>query len=239
MEERNIKELDCSKMAISPNHPQLVNFIEKNIPSIKSINVEYQNKVFTKSMVYRYVLLMYDKNSEIATMRGLDWFEKKYEACAYAGFKLKKEKDGYYRFDKRVTDMVMGKNKEVTDIIIEFLGWSNSAQYDYIVFLKEAMLGLTRSAIGREVVKHKSSQEYMKLFKDYKEASDELAKVSNETDDFINRFYYKIEQSRMAIKPEDFAKALKDGDTLRADNPHGVGYIVDKIKFIGDDEEQV
>ena len=56
-------------MLINPNSPKLTNFIDKEIPSISKIEIDNQPKVFTRSMVYRYILLMYDKDSPINKMQ--------------------------------------------------------------------------------------------------------------------------------------------------------------------------
>ena len=235
----NIRDLDCSKMLIDPMNPRLVSFLEKNIPSFKKADIEYQDKVFTKSMIYRYILLVYDPESEIQKMQALDFFGKKYEAVGYSGFKLGKGNDGHMRFDKRVDEMVFGKNNAINDLILDFLAWSNNSQWEYIVFLKEAMLGFTRDALGRKITKHKSSQEYMKLYQDYRTASQDLGHTFDETEEFVSRFYFKIEASRLAIRPEDYSKAIANGDDFRADNPYQVNYVVDKIKFLGDNEDTV
>ena len=236
--EFDLKNIDCDKMLLNPKSPRLVSFMEKNIPALKKANVEYQDIVFTKSMVYRYILLMYDPNSEIANMQQLEWFAKKYEACGYAGFKLKKANDGYFRFDKRVDEMVMGKITPINDMIIEFLGWINKAKWNYLVFLHESMLALTRDSVGRKITKHKSSQDYMKLYDDYYKISNEIGRTFDETEEFVSRFYHHIETSRLAIRPEDYARALADNGDLRGDSPYTVGYVVDKIRFLGDDPDK-
>lgn len=235
----DIETLDCSRMIIHPRHQQLISFLEESIPSIKKINIKFKERVFNKTSVYRYVLLQYDPKSEIQSMHQLDWFAKKYQSVGYAGFKLKKGNDGHARFDKDVNDMVFGKNKGVNDLIVEFISWMNNNQWQYLVFLKESMNGFVRDALGRKINKHKSSQEYMKLFQDSVRVADELAHISEETDDFVSRFYYKIEQSRMAVRPEDYAKAIAEGDDFRSDNAYGVNYVIDQIKFLGEDEDKI
>lgn len=241
--EWDIKTLDNSKMLIDPQDPRMVKFLEDNIPKLKLIKVEYKAKVFTKASVYRWVLLMYDKGSEIQQMQNLSWFGKKYEAAGYAGFKLSKDNSGKYRFDKSVDAMVMGKNQGINDIICEFLAWSRNQQWQYMVFLEEAMLGLTRDAMGRKITNAKSSQEYMKLYKDSVSTANDLAHVFEETEDFYNRFYYKIEEARSAVSPEEYAQALANGDDLSQDCPYGVEYgrasVLSKIRFLGDDEEAI
>lgn len=237
--EYDIHNLDCSRMLINPLSPQLVTFMEKNIPRLKTIKVEFQDRIFTKSQVYRYILLLYDPHSEINTMQNLDHLGKKYESCAFAGFKLTKSTHGGLRFTKEVDDMVLGKNEGIVDMIVEFLAWVNNAKWQYTIFLKEAMLNLTRDALGRKITQAKSSQEYMKLYRDSVTVVNEMSHVFDETEDFYNRFYYKIEEARSSVMPEDYARALTDGDTLDEDSPYQAGYVIDKIRFLGDDEETI
>jgi len=238
--EWNIKDLDCSRMIVNPLSPTLVTFLESKMPQIKNLDIEYTPKVFTKAQVFRWVILMYDVNSEIQARHSLDWFSKKYEAAGYSGFELKKSRDGYMRFDERVDNMVLGKNDAINDLIIAFLGWSNITKWNYTVFLQESMLSLTRDAIGRNITNvTKTSKEYRELYNEFHKLSNEIGHTFEETQEFVSRFYYQIEQSRLAIKPEDFAKSIAGGDDLRADNPFSVSYVVDKIRFLGDDENRV
>jgi len=227
MEEWNIGNLDCDKMLINPRSPKLVSFLEKNIPSIKNHKVEYAQEVFTKTMVYRYIVLLYDENSDINRMQSLDWAGKKYEACGYAGFKLKKGKDGKPKFDKRVYDMVSGKNDGVNEIIIDFLGWQSKPKWNYEVFIHESILGLVREALKGNRTDIRTSKEYRALYEDFYRLSNEIGHVYDETEEFASKFYYKIEQARLSVRPEDYAKALSEGDDLRVDNPYGVNYNVD------------
>lgn len=230
----DIKDLDCEGMLIHPNNPHLAKFMESKIVQLKHMKHEYVTSGFTKVMVYRYVLLMYDPKSPVRNMMALDWFEQKYEACAYSGFELTKGRDGYFRFSDKVVDMILGKIDEVNDIIIAFLGWLHNSQWDYMVFLKESMLEFTRDALGNKTTAYKSATDYKKLYDDFRKLSMEHSKEEHDTKEFVDRFYYQIEQSRLAISPEDYAKALNGGADLRGDNPYGVNYVVGKIKFVGD-----
>ena len=237
--EYDIKNLDCSRMVINPLSPRLVTFLDKEIPTLKRKDVEYQAEVFTRSMVFRYMLLLYDPESEIHKMHSLDWFAKKYESAAYAGFKLKKWNDGHLRFDKRVYEMVSGKIGGINEMIIDFLGYLNKPKWNYLVFLHESMMGFTRDAMGGRNTDVKTSNEYRKLYEDFYRISNDVGNLKYESEEFESKFYWKIEQSRLAIRPEDYADALNNGDELKGDNPYGVGYVIDKIRFLGDDPESV
>jgi len=158
---RDLSELNCDKMLIHPNSPKITTFIEEKIIAIRALRDKLEvSRGFTKAMVYRYIMLMYSPNSPIRNMMALDWFEQKFEACAYAGFELNKGKDGYYRFDQEVVDMIMGKNNVITDMIVAFVGYLSDEKWGYVVFLKESMLAFTRDAIGRKTTDYKSAADY-------------------------------------------------------------------------------
>lgn len=236
---RDIAELECGKMLVHPQSPHLVPTLESKVPALKQIAAEFTPKVFTKAMVYRYVLLMYDKGSPVRNMMSLDWFEQKFEACAYAGFELTAGRDGYKRFDQKVVDMILGKNNDVNDIIISYLGYQSDERWGYTVFLKESMLSFTRDALGRKITDYKSAADYKKLYDDYMRITSEMSREKDETQEFVNRFYYNIEQARLAIRPENYADIAPIQDNFRGDNPYGMNYTVDTPRFLGDDESKL
>lgn len=238
----NINQLDCDRMAIHPGHPTVVKYFEKKIPLIKKIDSSLWVKGFPKREACRYILLMYDKNSPIQEMTSLDWFGKKFEACAYAGYELQKSKDGGYRFDEKVFDMVIGKIEEIADLIIAFLGFQNNHKWTRSVYLHETLMLYTKSAIMGKKQDASDRKEARLVYEEIEKVSRDMGHVYEDTQEFASRFYYQIEQSRLAIKPEDYARLLNAGDTLRGDNPYGVDYMVDKISFVGDhlpEDEQV
>ena len=232
----DIKELDCDRMLIHPNHSQLIKFIEGKIPRLKTLDSKHWDKGFTKSMIYRYVLLMYDPKSPIQEMHSLDWFGKKFEAVVYSGFQMTKGHDGYLRFDKKVFEMVLGQNDVIVDIIVNFISWVNNPKWNHRVYLEESVFQYTRGALAgdKEFAGAKATKEVREIRKEIASLDNEMARLNDETDEFTARFYYQIEQARLSIRPEDYAKRLSDGDTLAGDSPYPVGYVVDRIKFEGD-----
>jgi hypothetical protein len=229
----DVKALDCDKMRIHPNSPQLVKFMEENIPKLGSVDYEWK-KGFTKAMVYRYIILQYDPNSPIQSMHSLDWYSKKFESAAYAGFELKKSRDGHTRFEDRVLDMVIGKDEKIADMVIFVLAWMNNTRWNHLVYLQESLMQYTHDVLSGVKQDSKERKEVRLIYDEIKKVSNEVGHVFEETEEFVSRFYYQIEQSRLALRPEDYAKGLANGDDLRADSPYGVGYVVDKIKFVGD-----
>ena len=129
--------------------------------------------------------------------------------------------------------MVLGEDKDINDMILLFVKWINVKDWDYLVYLNEAMAGHILSAM-KDKQDMKSIKEVILLKKEIAELSKEMAKEEVERDEYISRFYHAIEQSRLAIRPEDYAKALANGDDLRGDSPYGVNYSIQMIKFIGD-----
>jgi len=231
----DISSLDCDRMAIHPQNPQLVNYMDSKLPVAGRVSSTNWKKGFTKAMVYRYVLLMYDKDSPIQEMHSLDWYGKKFESVAYAGFELKKSRDGHYRFNDAVLEMVLGKNDDVTDIIISFLGFQNNHKWNHLVYLHESLMHYVKDALSGKEQESRDRKEVRLVYDEIEKVSQDMGHVYEETEDFVDRFYYQIEASRLSIKPEDYARALADGVDLRGDNPYGVGYVVDKISFVGDE----
>lgn len=234
MQEYSLKELDCDGMHVHPNSPHVVSFMESKIPLIKTFKAEYDKKGFRKAMVYRYVLLMYDPKSPIQAMMSLDWWGKKFESMAYAGFELTTGKDGYPRFDNQVMDMALGKIQEINDVIILFVAWLNNYRWNHRVFLHESILQYTRGALSGDEDSVKGRKEVRALWEEINKLDKEMITANDETKEFVSRFYFHIEQSRLAVRPEDYARALASGDDLRSDNPYGLSYSVDKIKFVGE-----
>ena len=231
--DRDIKDLDCSKMSIHPKSPQLVTFLEKSIPQLKRFT-DFDKKSFTKSQVLRYILFMFDPHSPVQKMSSLDWWGQKWEACAYAGFPQKKSRhDGQLRFDERVLDMVLGKDKDVDDMILLFNKWTDVKEWDYVVYLNEAMAGHVLSAM-KSKQDIKSIKEVNLLWKEKTILEKKLSRGDVESDEFVSRFYHQIEQSRLSVRPEDYADKLASGDDLRGDSPYNVSYTVQQLKFIGD-----
>lgn len=231
--QKDIKELDCSKMVINPANPQMVKWFESNVPMPNSVHIE-EFKGFTKAMVYKYVLLMYDPNSHIQQMHSLDWWNKKNEAANYAGFQLHKGKDGYYRFHEKVDEFIFGKNDSVNDVIIHFLAWMNNYEWMHMVYLRESHMQYVKGGLNGNNIDVKSTKEARQIWSEINDVANKMANINDETQEFRSRFYYQIEQSRLAIRPEDYARALSEGADLRSDSPYGVNYVVDKPKFLGD-----
>ncbi len=232
--EYDLKNLDLDKVHIHPLSPHLVPKLEKDIPQLANVKYEWQPKKFTKAQVYRYIILQYDPMSPIQSFHSMDWFSKKFEACAYAGFDLTKSRDGHNRFDPIVLDMVLGKIKEVNDIIIFYLGWASNNKWRHMVYLEESLMAYTRVSLQGDTDSIKYMKEVRLVREEIDRTGNEMAHTFDETEEFVNRFYYQIEKSRLALRAEDYALAIANGADFRADSPYGVGYTPDPLKFVGD-----
>jgi hypothetical protein len=137
------------------------------------------------------------------------------------------------KLDIKELDMVLGRNKDILDMILLFVKWTNVKDYDYVVFLNEAMAQHTLSAMKNRQ-NSKDIREIKELRKEKVEIERAMSRDKEETEEFISRFYYQIEQSRLSVRPEDYAKRLGEGDDLRGDNPYSVSYTVQQLKFTGD-----
>jgi hypothetical protein len=185
----------------------------------------------------KYILLMYDPHSPLIELIDGYW-SRKYEALELSGFKSKEGK-----FEKKVEDMVLGKNDSVNDLIIDWLIYLSKPQWTHMVYLCEALLRYTRQTmdVTFDAKTELYTQEKVKStdIKAVSELMDKMAEVvkkwttdGDETKEFMERLYYKTHKELLKIRPEQYAERLSTGDTLDSDNPYG-NYKVEKLKFAG------
>lgn len=231
-------QLDCGKLPIHPYSPTFTKWMEGNIPNIKK-----RDTGLNKACGYRFAMFMYDHRSPIHELVDLDWFGRKFEAAEAAGFELKKDKHGNLRFDDKVLDALIGKNEDFNDLIIDYVSSQNQQVWTELVYLQETVMRNIKDVLGGD----RGDSATVKMVRDIYDRMEILRKKftmgEEDSEDLKRRVYYRIEESRLAIRPEDYARRLAEGDDLSDDNPYGSNYIVSKLKFAGeripDGKEQV
>jgi hypothetical protein len=217
-------------MPMNPWHPHFSPYVKKNIPNMFKRDIGKLNPI----ECFRFIFYMYDIKSPIHEIPDLDWFGKKFEAAEAAGFELKKDKQGYLRFSTSVMDALLGKNEGFNDAIVDYLGWANSYEWTESVYLDETAMRYVKEALGGT----RGDKTTIKAVQDIYERLAVLRKKmlfgNEDTEDLMRRIYHRIEESRLMIKPEDYARRLESGDDLSEDSPYGSNYVVGKIRFIGD-----
>lgn len=222
----NLVDLDCSGMLFSPKDPAFVKNFESTVPGVSSRHVKHMKK----EHLYKYVVLMYDPQSPLVKSVS-DYWNRKMEAVEAAGFKVKSD----YTLEQSTEDFLIGKNDDALDVIIDFLAYIKSPTWDLIVFMHERLLRYTNDALSNRRSEDTKVDEVYKIGSKIQDLQTKFIgeQQKEETKAFIARLRYRVEEKRLGIRPEDYAKRLAKGDDLSEDSPYGTGYKVSKIKFIG------
>lgn len=222
--------LDCRKMPIHPYDPSFLTWVKANIPKLLERKLE---GIETQSAA-RYVILMYHEKSPIHEMINLDWFARKFEAAEACKFKMVKERNKPARFAKEVEEALLGKNEAFNDMIIDFVSWYNSTTWTEFVFLQETLMKYIKEALGGGTGDKNSVKTVQDIYDRMTTLQRRLMLGEQDSEELIRRIYYRVEESRLAIRPEDYARRLLEGDQLKEDTPYGADYpVVQKLSFVG------
>lgn len=216
----SLGSLNLSKMIISP----LDSEVKK-----KFYQITGEAKVeVDASCLAKYILLMYDPNSPLIELVD-DYWSRKYEALELSGFKSKNGK-----FDAKVEDFVLGKNENVSDLIISWLIYVSKPKWSHYIYLNESLLRYTRQTQSfeeKDKMKPGDIEAVSKIMRELTIVGRDFM-GGDETKEFLERLYYKTYQELLKIRPEHYASRLTGGETLDEDCPYG-NYKVEKLKFAG------
>lgn len=153
--------------------------------------------------VNRYVLLLYDHKSPYRT-KYPDVLKRKVEVAHDLGFPVKENGD----FESVIEDMLRGKNDVVNRKIVQFVRMHRNFKYSYLVSIESAYYNLMLEIIGgetRNISKAKDMRD------DLEESLLELLNQDNNPmlKDAMLRY---IEEERLALRPEDIAKKMQNGE---------------------------
>ena len=154
--------------------------------------------------VMQYILCLYDKNSPYRKKYN-DVLKRKIEVAHDCEFRV--ELGG--NFEPLVEDFLRGKNKVVNQKAVAYVRLHRNYKYSYIVTMDESYYTIMLEIIGGET----------KRIKDAKEAQGELEETLLEMLNQDNNPYLRdellryLEDERLALRPEDIAKKLQDGET--------------------------
>ncbi len=223
----NIEDLDGDRMKFNPKDDDFMDNMLKAIPQLK----HYKTMPLKRSEVFKYVAFMYDPMSPVVESMD-DYWARKFEAAETAGFAC--DKGG--KFNKNVENMILGKCDGVNDVIIAYVCHLGRPKWNQLVFFHETMCNFTKRSIEGEKTSSRDVDTVGSLHDKIRMATDGLLMSHGETDEFLDRFYYRLEKARLSIRPEDYAKRITEGDDLQEDGAYGEDYQPVEMKFIGENE---
>jgi len=156
--------------------------------------------------IYRYIALVYDKNSPLKSIYPNDINRAKSAAAELAGFK-KNESD---RFNELVEKMFVCQIGEINKMIVKYAVLSRSTIYVQYVVLSEVYQQESLNLLSGEKTK---IDDFKKIAAELEDVKMEILNQDNNIrleQSFVD-FYIK---DKLELRPEDIAKKLENGEPI-------------------------
>jgi len=223
-----LKDIDSKRLLFNIHSKTLI----KDISSIEEFS-NYKGKI-PKTKLFQYIILMYDVNSSM--WRSFPaYFTRKFQVARIVGFPT--GEDGKY--SKQVSEMLIGLNKEVNNLIVSYIAQFAQVEYTHLVALSIILDTETRKLLSGDIDKNADQ-----VIDRVTQRIGELTRVifnsgDNDEISFVRQaLYSQAEKDKLMFRPEAIAELLAQGLDLPDDyNPYGKGYKPDDMKFAGDHEE--
>jgi hypothetical protein len=221
----SITDFDFSKCRYDPRSKDFITTISNDIPEFKSAPSDNRQKIFA------YIVAIYDKNSPLHR-KFPDYYQRKIQAADMVG--LPRNRKG--AFTQASRDLLEGVDESVNRLIVSYL--ANTGDVEYMMLVNEwAMFqDYTATTLSGSYPDgtHKILQSISNSLKERMRSlfgsgeSDELTRVRT-------MLYEIAEKDRYKLNVENVVKLVSnDGDVPPDWGPYGVGYEVEKLKFVGD-----
>ena len=220
-----LEDLETDRLRFDPKDDDFIKKMQVALPELK----QFRTQPLPIKQTYAYISQMYDPNSPIVESED-DYWKRKFECVETAGFK--QDKDGKY--EKHVEEMILGQKDHINDIIVSFIAFMGKPKWNQLIFFQETLCNYTKRSGRGEELSSSDIKVVDDLFGKINKVQNELLIKGDETIDFLNRFYYRIERARLALRSEDYARRISDGDDLNEDNPYGTDYKIEPITFVGE-----
>ena len=187
-------------------------------------------KLMKRGKVLKYIVLMYDINTEMNNVFP-DLNTRKRECAILAGFIINDDS----KFDSDVEDFLIGKNEVINDMIIRYTRLFNNPDYmAYISYCSmlshEILASLTTTKLNRDsVIVNKDSADYRYTLNNI----DALTKKINDLSKSIfcsdnstalrKALYKSMEREKLALRPESIADMNDKGEVKLKVDPYKLG----------------
>jgi hypothetical protein len=169
----------------------------------------------TFEQIAKYIIYLYDKDSELRSMF-FDYRERKKEAARLAGFK--KGKDG--KFQKEAEGIVLGQNKDVNHAIMCYLRQSKDP--DFIMYSSYWEL-LSKEIEDALAIDKPKDREYSR--KNIDELGNKISELEKsifggvEVEELRKSLYAEMEKEKLRLRPELVAQDIRS-KKLNIGNPY-------------------
>lgn len=203
-----LRDFDYTNYRIDPLLP------DREIISRMSIFPEFKVKLspqLDKAKVIRYISLMYDMASEMGQVFP-DLFKRKLEVAKMVNFKIKNI-EGRAQFEPEVSEMLIGHNNFVNSMIMRYVRLFPDPDYaTYVSYQSMLMQQISASMKATDAKDVKEIRNNIAgLSKEVSELSERIFR-GDTSRDLVKKLYSSMDEEKLGLRPEDIAKALKDGN---------------------------
>lgn len=204
-----IDGVDTRKLKYNPKAKNFVSKLREDIPEFAAYS-GHKNKKPEREQLFTYIVILYDINSPMS-YEVLDYYEKKSEVASMVEFPCKEDGE----WEEYVEDVILGKNREVNELVAAFIAQFGSPEYIQKIAYTEMLRRETFKALGQKTSTKDTFQNIDKLTDKLKEI-DRVLYQSGKTDELAearNALYAKAVRDAVKIRPEDIVDILeRDGD---------------------------
>jgi len=190
----------------------------------------------TLSMLIRYLVHCYDKNSSIAVEHKASWVIKKKESALRAGFPMVSI-NGAMKFTESAENIIFNKDPEFSDIIVRYLSLQFSNDFQMYMIYRElyhnVMLELQAFRFPKPSDLAKAKQNGEEILMDIEKL--EYKMFSGDEDRTLKSLLYESAyKASLDLRPEQLISRRERNEPLVDITPYGSDYEIPKLKFIGD-----
>ena len=170
----------------------------------------YRPRKVDKEKVFKYICLMYDKDSPLS-YEITDYYQKKSSVAEMVGFD--KGEDDYYT--QEYEDILTGKDERVNGFAATYLSKQALPLWQQLMAYKEMLSNETRKALSHRAGKDTIAN-IEKLTERIKEIERELMQSgkTNELIEVRKAIYAQLERDKQKIRPEQIVKLVEKEEAL-------------------------
>ncbi len=188
------------------------------------------------SMVIRYIIYAYDKNSYIALEYKNKFIIKKKNAALRARFPMIII-DNIQKFSKESEDIIFNRIASVLDIVLRYLYIQFDDEWLRLHVYTELYYKITSDLLKN---KYEKPQELKIARQNELEIKEDIEKLNykifsgEEERTLVSMLYEDSYKKSLELRPEQIVTKRENNEKIVDIEPYGVGYEIDKMKFSGD-----
>jgi len=213
------EDLNFKLYKYDPSDPKVIDELIESNEEFKEDLGEHLNK--QRDKVVKYMILMYDMNSELREEYH-DLYHRKAMSAQMSGFKILSSTK---KFNSEVTDMLIGKNDAVNGMITKFLFLCNNPDHVQLSAIEDMYFRQIKASLSAGGIadpnKFKQIEQNIQILNErYKQKTSDVF-GGKESVDLEKKLYEYMSKEKLRLVPEAAIEALSDGVDFLGINIYG------------------